>query len=57
MNNSDWTTKENSKTFAIFDMFVLPMEKYMKKGKEMFFPTNPNLADILGDTDLDCENC
>ena len=27
-----------------------------KLGQEDFFPTNPNLADILGRTDLDFEN-
>ena len=25
-------------------------------GMELFFPTNPDLADILGDTDFDFEN-
>ena len=27
----------------------------MKWGQEDFFPTNPDLADILGDTDFDFE--
>ena len=27
-----------------------------KWGREVFFPTNPDLADILGDTDFDFEN-
>ena len=27
-----------------------------KWGREDFFPTNPDLADILGRTDLDFEN-
>ena len=27
-----------------------------KWGQEDFFPTNPDLADILGRTDFDCEN-
>ena len=27
-----------------------------KWGQEDFFPTNPDLADILGDTDFDFEN-
>ena len=25
-------------------------------GRELFFPTNPDLANILGDTDFDFEN-
>ena len=28
----------------------------MKWGRELFFPTNPDLANILGDTDFDFEN-
>ena len=28
----------------------------MKWYRELFFPTNPDLADILGDMDLDFEN-
>ena len=27
-----------------------------KWGREVFFPTNPDLADILGDTDFDFDN-
>ena len=27
-----------------------------KWGREVFFPANPDLADILGDTDFDFEN-
>ena len=27
-----------------------------KWGQELFFPTNPDLADILGNTDFDFEN-
>ena len=27
-----------------------------KWGRELFFPTNPDLANILGDTDFDFEN-
>ena len=36
------------------------MEKFAwncpKWGRELFFPTNPDLADILGDMDFDFEN-
>ena len=36
------------------------MEKFAwngpKWGRELFFPTNPDLADILGRTDFDFEN-
>ena len=27
-----------------------------KRGREVIFPANPNLADIFGDTDFDFEN-
>ena len=40
--------------------FFRPLEKMgpdgPKWGQEDFFPTNPDLADILGRTDLDFEN-
>ena len=36
------------------------MEKFAwngrKRGWEVYFPTNPDCADILGDTDLDLKN-
>ena len=43
-----------------FFRFFRPMEKMAsdgpKYGQEDFFPTNPDLADILGRTDLNFEN-
>ena len=40
--------------------FFWPMEKFAWNcpnwGLELFFPTNPDLADILGDMDFDFEN-
>ena len=43
-----------------FFEFFRPMEKMAsdgpKQGWEDFFPTNPDLADILGRTDLDFDN-
>ena len=40
--------------------FFLPTQKMRPDGtrwsQEDFFPTNPDLADILGDTDFDFEN-
>ena len=29
----------------------------MKWGREVLFPTNPDLADMLGDMDFDFDNC
>ena len=36
--------------------FFWPMQKMPEMGPGLCFPTNPDLADILGDTDLDFEN-
>ena len=45
---------------ALWD-FYRSMEKIAwdgpKWGREGFFPANPDLAGILGDMDLDVENC
>ena len=30
--------------------------KWNERGSGGFFPTNPDLADVLGDTDVDFEN-
>ena len=49
----------NSKELQ-FLSFFRSMEKLARNspkwGQEVFFPTNPDLADILGRTDLDFEN-
>ena len=37
-------------------MFLVHGEICMKLGREVFFAANPDLADILGDMDLDFEN-
>ena len=56
VNRAHWPTKEN--IFCFY--FVRSMEKIAwdgpKWGQEDLFPTNPDLADILGRTDLDFEN-
>ena len=36
--------------------FFRSMEKLVPNGARSFFPINPDLADILGDTDFDFEN-
>ena len=39
--------------------FRPPQRKCLKlheMGQDVFFPTNPDLADVLGDTDLDFDN-
>ena len=56
-----WSTKENSQNF---DNFVFDFSGLWKKWPQMapnragriFVPTNPDLADILGRTDLKFEN-
>ena len=50
----------NRRNFDIFFFgFFRPTQKMApggpKWGQEMLFPTNPDLADILGRTDLDFE--
>ena len=51
-------TKEHSKFFQQF--IGGSMEKMAwdgpKWGREVFFPASPDLADILGDMDLDSKN-
>ena len=58
MNRAHLPTKENNQTLTIFCVF--PVHGKIapggpKWGQEYFFPTNPDLADILGDTDFDFE--
>ena len=58
MNRAHGPTKENTLT-SIF-RFFRPTPKIGPDGpkwaQEDFFPTNPDLADILGRTDFDFEN-
>ena len=46
--------------FCVFLIFPVPREKIVpdgpKRGKMDFFPTDPDLAEILGDTDLNFED-
>ena len=60
VNRAHWPTKENRQNFDIFWIFSGPRKKNApdgpKWGREGFFPANPDLADILGDTDFDFEN-
>ena len=53
------TTKEHKQTFDIFLIFPAHAKngpRWAPMGPGGFFPTNPDLADILGRTDLDFEN-
>ena len=59
VNRAHWPTKGNTQILDIF-RFVRSMGKIawdgMKWGREVIFPANPDLADILGNMDLDFEN-
>ena len=59
MNRAHWPTKENRQSFEQFWIFR-SMEKIAwdapKWGWEGFFRAGPDLADILGDVDVDFEN-
>ena len=59
VNRAHWPTKENKHfSFAFFDFFCLWKNglKWPQIGPGGFFPTNPDLADIFGRTDLNFEN-
>ena len=55
---AQWTTKENLHFLHFFDSSG-PRKKWLGMAPNgagrFFFPANPNLANILGDTDFDCE--
>ena len=59
MNRAHWPTKENRQHLAILG-FCPSMEKLpgmaLNGTGKVFFPADPDLADILGDVDLDFEN-
>ena len=58
VNRARGPTKENRQNFCMFPMFLTYAKKYVKwneMGPGLFFPTNPDLADILGRTDLNFE--
>ena len=59
VNRAHRPTKENRQHFGIFWIFSVHgkiASDGPKWGQEDFFPTNPDLADILGDMDFDFEN-
>ena len=51
-----WPTKENMQKLPMFLYVSGPRPDGPKWGQEDFFPTDPDLADILGDMDFDFEN-
>ena len=60
VNRAHWPAKENTQLFCIFPQFFWSMENMASDGRkwepQCFSPSNPNLADILGRTDLNFEN-
>ena len=59
VNRAHWPTKENRQNFGIFLIFPAYGKNCLgwpQIGPGGFFPTNPDLADILGGTDLNFEN-
>ena len=59
VNISHWTTKANKQNIHSFCMFpahgqICLKWPQMRPGRS--FPTNPDLADILGNTDFDFDN-
>ena len=58
VNRAHWPTKEHNKqmqNFCIFPAHAKNDLKWHQMGPGGFFPTHPDLADILGRTDLDFE--
>ena len=51
-----WITETKFYKFWIFGIHGKIICNDMKGGREVLFPANPDLADILGDMDLDFEN-
>ena len=59
MNRAHGPTKQNTRNFYMFSIFPVHAKKMPEmapNGARSFFPTNPDLANILGRTDLDFEN-
>ena len=59
VNRAHWPTKENRENFGIFWIFPVHGKNGLResqRGPGGFFPTDPDLADILGRTDLNFEN-
>ena len=58
VNRAGWPTKESRQGSTIFCVFSAHGKddlRWPQMGPGGFFPTNPNLADILGRMDLDFE--
>ena len=58
VNRAHWPTKENRQNFNIFLIFPVYGKnclRWPQIGPGGFFPTNPDLSDILGRTDLNFE--
>ena len=58
VNRAHWPTRENRQNFSIFWIFPAYGKnclRWPQIGPGGFFPTNPDLADILGRTDLNFE--
>ena len=56
MNRAHWPTKANRQLFSVFLVHGKTTWDGPKWGQEHFFPTDPDLADILGDMDFDFED-
>ena len=54
-HRAHWPTKGNTQKFIIFPAHTKNWLGGPKWGREVLFPANPDLADILGRTDLDFE--
>ena len=58
VNRAHWPTKENRQNFSNFSIFSVYGKnglRWPQIGPGGFFPTNPDLADMLGRTDLNFE--
>ena len=59
VHSSHWTTKENRQKIRSFHIFRWMQKidlKWPQRGSEWFFPTTPDLHNILGRTDFDFES-
>ena len=56
VDRAHWPTKENKQSCDIFFIFPAHAKNGPRWAQEDLFPTNPDLADILGRTDFDFEN-
>ena len=58
VNRGHWPTKGNKQKMNVFCIFLVHgklVGNGPKWSQEVFFPTNPDLVDILGDADFDFE--